>query len=154
MKIEKNFYDIMMQESDEIEAEIALEESLLSDEERKLQKEKSTQEAQNIINLANEKMRRIWHIHDKQKVKVFTALYELALKFAESNHMNILIETDITVGRIKLYTPFVHFGVFSTPFDKTSLISLIENADSYMIHSENNMLQLNFDFHLTTPLEK
>ena len=33
MKIEKNFYDIMMQESDEIEAEIARENALLSEEE-------------------------------------------------------------------------------------------------------------------------
>ncbi len=154
MKIEKNFYDIMMQESDKIEAEIEYEQSLLTDVELKHQEEQRAIEAQHIIDLVNEKRLRTWHIHDKQKVNEFTMLYELAIKFAQANHMNILVETDTTTGRIKLYTPFVHFGVFSTHVDKTILISLIEKADSFMMDSENNMLRLDFDFRLTIPIEK
>jgi len=84
MKIEKNFYDIMMQECDEIEAEIELEESLLSDEERYLQKVKSSQEAQNIINLANEKMRHTWHVRNARNVEAFNIIYDRVLEFAEA----------------------------------------------------------------------
>ena len=154
MKIEKNFYDIMMQESDEIEAEIALEESLLSDEERKLQKEKSIQEAQNIINLANEKMRRTWHVRNARNVETFNVIYDRVLEFAEANYMNVLIETDTTTGKIRLTTPFVHSELLSAKEDKKVLMALIEIADDFMFESENGLLRLDFYFNLATPFEK
>ena len=154
MKIEKNFFDIKMQESDEIEAEIALEESLLSDEERKLQKEKSTQEAQDIINLANEKMHRTWHVRNARNVETFNVIYDRVLEFAEANYMNVLIETDITTGKIRLTTPFVHSELLSAKEDKKVLMALIEIADDFMFESENGLLRLDFYFNLATPFEK
>ena len=154
MKIEKNFYDIMMQESDEIEAEIELEESLLSDEERYLQKVKSSQEAQNIINLANEKMRHTWHVRNARNVEAFNIIYDRVLEFAEANYMNVLIETDSTTGKIRLTTPFIHSELLSTKEDKKVLMALIEISDDFMFEAENGLLRLDFYFNLTTPVEK
>ena len=154
MKIEKNFYDIMMQECDKIEAGIALEESLLSDEERYLQKVKSSQEAQNIINLANEKIHRTWHVHNARNVEAFNIIYDRVLEFAEANYMNVLIETDSTTGKIRLTTPFVHSELLSAKEDKKVLMALIEIADDFMFESENGLLRLDFYFNLATPFEK
>ena len=154
MKIEKNFYDIMMQECDEIEAEIELEESLLSDEERYLQKVKSSQEAQNIINLANEKIHRTWHVHNARNVEAFNIIYDRVLEFAEANYMNVLIETDSTTGKIRLTTPFIHSELLSTKEDKKVLMALIEISDDFVFEAENGLLRLDFYFNLTTPVEK
>lgn len=154
MKIEKNFYDIMMQESDEIEAEIALEESLLSEEDRNLLKEKRSREAQHIIELANEKMRRTWHIHDPQKTETFNQIRSIAMEFAKDNHMNISVEADSTTGRIKLKTPFLHFGVLTPNDDKEVILALIESADSFMVQAEDGLLRMDFDYTLTTSIEK
>lgn len=153
MKIEKNFYDIMMQESDKIEAEIALEESQLSEKERNLQKEKNYQEAQNIINLASEKKRRTWHVHNTRNVETFTIIYNRVLEFAEENFMNILIETDTTTGKIRLTAPFVHSELLRNRGDKTVLTALIETSDDFMFESKNGLLRMDFYFNLTTPVE-
>lgn len=153
MKIEKNFYDIMMKESEEIEAEIALEESQLSEKERNLQREKNYQEAQNIINLASEKKRRTWHVHNTRNVETFTIIYNRVLEFAEENFMNILIETDTTIGKIRLTAPFVHSELLRNRGDKTVLTALIETSDDFMFESKNDLLRMDFYFNLTTPVE-
>lgn len=153
MKIEKNFYDIMMQECDKIEAGIALEESQLSEEERNLQKEKNHQEAQNIINLANEKKRRTWHVHNSRNVETFTIIYNRVLEFAEENFMNILIETDTTTGKIQLTAPFVHSELLRNRGDRTVLTALIETSDDFMFESKNGLLRMDFYFYFTTPVE-
>ena len=153
MKIEKNFYDIMMQECDKIEAGIALEESLLSEEERNLQKEKDHQEAQNIINRANEKKRRTWHVHNSRNVETFTIIYNRVLEFAEENFMNILIETDTTSGKIQLTGPFVYSELLRNRGDRTVLTALIETSDDFMFESKNGLLRMDFYFYLTTPVE-
>lgn len=152
MKIEKNFYDFMMQECDKIEAGIALEESQLSEEERNLQKEKNHQEAQNIIHLANEKKRRTWHVHNSRNVETFTIIYNRVLEFAEENFMNILIETDTTTGKIQLTAPFVHSELLRNRGDKTVLTALIETSDDFMFESKNGLLKMDFYFNLTTPV--
>ena len=154
MKIEKNFYDIMMQESEKIEAEVAYEESLLSEEERILQKEKRSREAQHIMKLANEQMRQTWHVHNARSIQAFTIIYNRALEFAEENFMNILIESDSTTGKIRLTTPFVHSELLKTHGDIKVLTALIENADDFMIESENNLLKLDFYFNLTTAVRR
>ena len=130
MRIERKYYDLMIQESENLEAEIQYEKSLLSDEELKKQTEQRMLEAQHIIDLANAKMQKTKHIQNKKKMDQFHSLYKIALTFAENNHMNILIETDTTTGRIKIHAPFVHFGVLTPNTDKDMLLALIECADS------------------------
>ena len=154
MKIEKKFYDIMMQESNEIEAEIKSEESLLSKEELQRQNEQRQKEVQHIIDRANEEMHRTWHIHNARNVQTFTIIYNRVLEFAEANYMNILIETDSTTGKIRLTTPFIHSELFSEGADKNVLTALIENADDFFFEAENGLLRLDFYFNLTTPVKK
>ena len=74
--------------------------------------------------------------------------------FAEDNHMNITVETDSTTGRIKLRAPFLHFGVLTPNEDKEVIIILIETSDSFMIQSEDGLLRMDFDYSLTTAIEK
>lgn len=154
MKIEKNYYDVMVQDTKKIQYDIKQEQARLSDAALKMAEEQCAMEAQQIINLANEKLRHTWHIHNKEKVNAFHALYERALLFAEENFMNIQIETDAISGRIKLFTPFIHHGVLTSDYNKDTLLALIAGADSFMMQCENDMLRLDFDYNLTTTIEK
>ena len=154
MKIEKNFYDIMMQECDKIEAELKYEQSLLTDAELKQQEEQRAIEAQHIIDLVNEKMQRTWHILDKEKSALFHSLYEVALDFAEENGMNIIVESDATFGHIKLFTPFLHHGVLTPHTNKKTLLTLIKHADSFMLQPLDGMLRFDLDYQLSTPTER
>lgn len=154
MKIEKNFYDIMMQECDKIETEVKHEQSLLSEEEQKRQDERLKKEAQHIIDLANEEMRRTWHVHNARNIQTFTIIYNRVLEFAEANYMNILIETDATTGKIRLTTPFVYSELFSEKADRNMLSALIENADDFFFEAKNGLLRLDFYFNLTTPVKR
>lgn len=76
------------------------------------------------------------------------------MEFAEENHINILIETESTIGKIRLTTPFLHSELLRNINDRNLLSALINTANSFMIQSQNDLLQLDFDFRLTTPIEK
>lgn len=154
MRIEKNFYDIMLQEIEELELEIAQEEALLTESERKLHEQQRTLEAEHIIQLAQAKEKNTWHIYNKKRKESFDHLYKQVLLFAEKYSINILIESNDRIGKIKLSAPFIHYGVFSSAQDKQILLELISHSDSFMMHADSNMLQLVFDYELTTIIQK
>lgn len=144
----------MMQETAELERQIEKEEALLSDAERQFQKEQRTLEAEHIIHLAQTKEKNTWHIFNKKRLTSFNHLYQQALLFAEKYSINIQIESNSRIGKIKLSAPFIHYGVFSSERDKQVLIELISCSDSFMMQADNNMIRLIFDYELTTVVEK
>ena len=103
MKIERRYFDLYQTEWNEINEEVRREKEALTEADREIEKEKMSEELQEIYHKYEEHIRRWKRVPDEKSIQLFQKISTQALRMAKYICCNITVEDEKgTLGKIIL----------------------------------------------------
>ena len=155
MRIEKKYHTQAAKEWEELVLEEEKRKAGLSEKERREEREHLHREADAIIRKTEEMDRDSLSIINRERIKCFSGLSTEAIRMAEILTLDIVVQTDGTLGRVRLSTDCFLINEMCSPTTRKILSNLIKNADDVWMRPEGELIVMEFvfDFLIKVPKE-
>lgn len=154
MLIEKKYHTEAAREMDEIIREEEERKASLSEVERTAEKEEKYAEAEEIIRKVQEADRQNFHVISQERIKHFSHLAMDVLRMAKALLLDVTVRTDGTIGRIRLSTDFFVLNEMWPEKARKIFVDMIKSADDFGIYAKDDLVVIEYIFHLTMTIPK